>query len=216
MALSQPDRRTLDDARDGDERAFACLMEAYHRPVLGYVYRMVGDAGLAEDLAQDVFLRVYQRLDGFRGQCQFTTWLFQIAKNRVLDELRAQARRPSAPFELSESTAGHGHPPERNGEIDEAVGAIWQAVSRLDVDLKMPLLLRDVAGLSYREICETLDIPLATVKWRIYSARESIQHALAAHDISPDFARAAEPHRSTDQHRPAAEAGQPALVTLPT
>ena len=154
MASPQPDRRALSKARRGDERAFAGLVETYQRPLLAYVSRMVDDPGMAEDLTQEVFLNVHQRLDTFRGQCQFSTWLFQIAKNRVLDELRTQARRPSTPVEISEMTVALDHGLERRGEIDETVTAIWEAVSDLDVDFKMPLLLRDVSGLSYRQIAE--------------------------------------------------------------
>jgi len=190
MALKQPDRRLLDRLRQGDERAFEELMLEYQAPVLAYVHRMVGDPSLAEDLVQDVFLRVYRRVESFRGQCLFTTWLFQIAKNRVLDELRAQARRPTAAVELSDAMVAPEHAPELDTEIDETVAAIWRAVAGLEIELKMPLLLRDVAGLSYREIAETLEIELATVKWRIYTARETIQRALAGQELAPEFARA--------------------------
>jgi RNA polymerase sigma-70 factor (ECF subfamily) len=189
VALAQPDRRLLERACRGDERAFEQLVHVYRAPLLAYVRRMVGDSGLAEDLVQDIFLRVYRQLQGFRGRCTFTTWLFQIAKNRVLDELRAQARRPTMASELTDSMAAREHPPERDGEIDETVGAIWKAVSDLDVDLRMPLLLRDVGGLSYREIAATLDIELSTVKWRIYSARETIQSSHADRQLSPHFER---------------------------
>jgi RNA polymerase sigma-70 factor, ECF subfamily len=190
MALAQPDRGLLERARLGEERAFEELMLTYQGPVLAYVYRMVGDMELAQDLVQDVFLRLYRRLRSFRGQCLFTTWLFQIAKNRVLDELRAQARRPSHALELTDAIVAPEHPIARDGEIDETVSAIWQSVARLAVEVKMPLLLRDVAGLSYREIAETLEIELSMVKWRIYTARETIQAALAAQQLSPEFARA--------------------------
>jgi len=210
MALPQPDQRTLENARLGDERAFASLVQSYRRPVLAYVHRMVGDSGLAEDLVQDVFLRVYQRLGSFRGNCLFTTWLFQVARNRVLDEFRAQARRPVAQLELTEVIVGSQHAPERHGEIDETVAAIWEAVARLDIDLKLPLLLRDMSGLSYREIAATLDIQLATVKWRIYTARETIQRALATNHIAPEFARVA------DRRDASAEPAHTKLSTLPT
>jgi RNA polymerase sigma-70 factor, ECF subfamily len=209
MALPQPDQRLLDKARAGDERAFASLVEEYRRPVLAYVYRMVGDYGLAEDLVQDVFLRVFQRLGTFRGHCLFTTWLFQIAKNRVLDELRAQARRPEPPRELTELPTNEDVL-SRNGEIDETVAAIWQAVGKLDLDLKMPLLLRDVAGLSYREIGETLEIPLPTVKWRLYTARETVIHAVTKHQPSPRLAG------SEETPAVAAERVQPRLAPQPT
>lgn len=190
VAVAQPDRRLLERACRGDERAFEDLVHAYRAPLLAYVRRMVGDSDLAEDLVQDVFLRVYRQLKGFRGRSTFTTWLFQIARNRVLDELRAQARRPIMALELTDVMAAREHPPERDREIDETVGAIWKAVADLGVDLRMPLLLRDVGGLSYREIAATLEIQLSTVKWRIYSARETIQSSLADRQLSVNSERA--------------------------
>lgn len=189
MALKQPDRSLLELVRLGDERAFGELMRTYQPSVLSYVHRMVGDLSLAEDLVQDVFLRMFRRAESFRGQCLFTTWLFQIAKNRVLDELRAQARRPSTGMELSDRMIAPEHAPGFDMEADETVDAIWRAVSKLDVERRVPLLLRDVAGLPYREIAETLEIELATVKWRIYSARAAIQASLASQELSPEFAR---------------------------
>ena len=197
VALAQPDHRLLERARRGDERAFAELVHAYRAPLLRYVHRMVGDSSLAEDLVQDVFLRVYRQLESFGGRSTFTTWLFQIAKNRVLDELRAQARRPITTLELTNMTAAKEHPPEEDGEIDEIVGVIWEAVAALDVDLRMPLLLRDVGGLSYREIAATLEIELSTVKWRIYSARETIQSSLAERQLHLNSERARRRQSST-------------------
>src|ERR671937_2728244 len=94
LALPQPDPDVLRLARRGDERAFAVIMRQYHGPVYNYVVRVLaGDRALAEDLCQEVFMRVYQALPGFDGRCQFTTWLFQVAKHRVVDELRSRERR---------------------------------------------------------------------------------------------------------------------------
>src|SRR5207344_3654592 len=81
-------------AQRGDDRAFAIIVRSYQTPVYNYVLRMVGDRSLAEDLTQEVFLRVYQGLARFSSRSKFTTWLFQVTKNRVLDELRASERRP--------------------------------------------------------------------------------------------------------------------------
>src|ERR671928_932912 len=94
MALEQPDPDVLRRAQRGDERAFAVLLRTYETPVFNYVYRIVGDRALAEDLTQEVFVRVFQALPRFSLRCKFTTWLFQVTKNRVLDELRARERRP--------------------------------------------------------------------------------------------------------------------------
>src|SRR3989440_10270596 len=96
MSLTQPDLGVLRKAQRGDERAFSLILRAYEVPVFNYVLRLVGDRSLAEDLTQEVFLRVYQGLAGFSLRSRFTTWLFQGTKNRVLDELRAVDPRPRA------------------------------------------------------------------------------------------------------------------------
>ena len=182
MALQQPDFGVLRKAQRGDERAFTLIVRAYETPVYNYVLRLVGgNRSLAEDLTQEVFLRVFQGLPKFSLRSKFTTWLFQVTKNRVLDELRANERRPHltvalediAPLEVVDA------PFERV----ETVDAVWRAVGNLTVDLKMALLLRDVVGLSYTEIADSLEITLATVKWRIYKAREEVQLALAREGI---------------------------------
>ena len=188
MSLTQPDLGVLRKAQGGDERAFSLIVRAYETPVFNYVLRLVGDRTLAEDLTQEVFLRVFHGLPNFSLRSKFTTWLFQVTKNRVLDELRARERRPRAvclddvaPFEVFDQ------PFERVETID----ALWRAVEALNVDLKMALLLRDVVGLAYTEIADTLEITLATVKWRIYKAREDVQLSLAREGIT--FGDQAEP-----------------------
>ena len=182
MPLPQPDLGVLRKAQRGDERAFAIIVRTYEQPVYNYVLRLTGDRVLSEDLTQEVFLRVFQGLPSFSLRSRFTTWLFQVTKNRVLDELRALERRPRAlvalddiaPLEVVDA------PVERAETID----AVWRAVEALNPDLKMALLLRDVVGLSYTEIAETLEITLATVKWRIYKAREEVQLALQRDGIT--------------------------------
>ena len=191
MSLAQPDLGVLRKAQRGDERAFSLILRAYERPVYNYVLRLVGDRALAEDLTQEVFLRVFQGLPTFSLRSKFTTWLFQVTKNRVLDELRAIERRPRArrrarrlpPLEVVDA------PFERV----EAIDALWRAVEGLNVDLKMALLLRDVVGLSYTEIADSLEITLATVKWRIYKAREEVQLALEREGITFSEGTANEP-----------------------
>lgn len=182
MALPQPDFGVLRKAQRGDERAFNLIVRAYETPVYNYVLRLVGDRALAEDLTQEVFLRVYQGLPKFSLRCRFTTWLFQVTKNRVLDELRASERRPRSTVALDDI------PPlevlDAPAERVEAMDAVWRSVEDLNVDLKMALLLRDIVGLSYTEIADSLEITLATVKWRIYKAREEVQLALAREGIT--------------------------------
>ena len=184
MSLQQPDPGVLRKAQRGDERAFSIIVRAYETPVFNYVLRLVGDRALAEDLTQEVFLRVFQGLPKFSLRCKFTTWLFQVTKNRVLDELRASERRPRhlvalddiAPLEVMDAPIERG----------ETVDALWRAIEGLSTDLKMALLLRDVAGLSYSEIADALEVTLATVKWRIYKGREDVALALAREGITFD------------------------------
>jgi len=184
LSLQQPDFGVLRKAQKGDERAFSLIVRAYQVPVYNYVLRLVGDRTLAEDLTQEVFLRVFQGLPKFSLRCKFTTWLFQVTKNRVLDELRASERRPRhlvalddvPPLEVMDAPI----------ELGETVDALWRAIEGLSTDLKMALLLRDVAGLSYSEIADSLEVTLATVKWRIYKGREDVALALAREGISFD------------------------------
>jgi len=185
LPLPQPSLDVLRNAQRGDERAFQSLVVAYETPVFNYVLRMVNDRALAEDLTQEIFLRVYQGLAGFSLRCRFTTWLFQVAKNRVLDELRALERKPQAHVNLDDLPPLEvvDAPPERV----EAVDAVWRAVAALNADLKMALLLRDVVGLAYTEIADSLEITLSTVKWRIFKAREEVQLSLAREGIEIEF-----------------------------
>jgi RNA polymerase sigma-70 factor, ECF subfamily len=182
LALPQPDPGVLRKAQRGDERAFNIIVRAYEVPVFNYVLRLVGDRALAEDLTQEVFLRVYQGIRTFSLRSKFTTWLFQVTKNRVLDELRANERRPRSICALEDV------PPlevlDAPFERVEAIDALWRAVEDLNPDLKMALLLRDVVGMPYTDIADSLEITLATVKWRIYKGREEVQLALGREGIT--------------------------------
>jgi RNA polymerase sigma-70 factor (ECF subfamily) len=191
LALPQPDPSVLRLARRGDERAFALIVRQYQTPLFNYVARvMAGDRALAEDICQEVFLKVYQALPGFDSRCQFTTWLFQVAKHRVVDELRARERRGRPPIELDAvpQLSVAAQPSEAVEEMD----AVWRAIGDLSLDLKNALLLRDVVGLSYSEIADALETTLATVKWRIYKARETV----AAELVREGIARPARPRRT--------------------
>jgi RNA polymerase sigma-70 factor, ECF subfamily len=182
MALEQPDVDVLRRAQRGDERAFATIVRQYEKPIFNYVLRLTGDRGVAEELTQEVFMRVFQGLPRFSLRCKFTTWLFQVTKNRVLDELRARERRPRANVTLDDVPTLEVLDPSI--EQGETIDAVWRAVHDLNPDLKMALLLRDVVGLPYNEIADSLEITLATVKWRIFKAREDVQIGLAREGIT--------------------------------
>ena len=160
MSLPQPDLAVLRKAQRGDERAFAIIVRPYETPVYNYVLRLTnGDRALAEDLTQEVFLRVYQGLPRFSLRCKFTTWLFQVTKNRVLDELRAKERRPLNPINLDDAPQLEvlDQPVERA----EAIDALWHAIDGLPVALKLALLPRGVVGLSSHETAPPLAAPPA-------------------------------------------------------
>lgn len=176
MTIQQPDMAVIRKAQRGDERAFTLIVRAYEAPIFNYVLRMVGNRTLAEDLTQDVFLRVFHGLRGYSRRARFTTWLFQVAKNRVIDEMRAAERRPRTLVAIED--APQFEVVDAPIEQSEAIHLLLSEVDKLSPDLKEALLLRDIAGLSYNEISDTLDVTLATVKWRIFKAREEVQQAL--------------------------------------
>jgi len=205
MSLVQPDRRLLLQAQSGDERAFAELVRMYEAPVFDYIRRLLPDRSLAEDLTQEVFLSVYQGLPRFAGRCQFTSWLFQVTRYRVLDEIRCSRRRPrTETFDVAPECASTDAPPEER----QAVAALWRIVGDLKLELKMPLLLRDIVGLSYAEIAESLEIEVTTVKWRIFRAREVVAEALErqGHTFGAEPRPAERPARPTVAPVPAAVA----------
>src|SRR5664279_1349642 len=158
MAIPQPDPERLRRARRGDPEAFRQLMGTYQAPIYNYVLRLVGgDSALAEDLCQEIFMKVHQGLAGFNMQCRFTTWLFQIAKYRVLDELRARERRIQTPIELDRvPPAAIAAAPEVGFE---QMDAVFRAIGELNLDMRAALLLRDVVGLSYNCLLYTSPSP---------------------------------------------------------
>jgi RNA polymerase sigma-70 factor (ECF subfamily) len=215
LSLPQPDDGVLRKAQRGDDRAFAIIVRSYQTPVFNYVLRMIGDRSLAEDLTQEVFLRVYQGLPRFSARSKFTTWLFQVTKNRVLDEMRAVERRPRAVVDVDgDDMVGRLEVVDAPFERVEAIDAVWRAVEHLTLDLKMALLLRDIVGLSYGEIADSLEVTLATVKWRIWKAREEVQLALARDGIVL-FEPAAVPATVVEAPEPASAVVAAVLAVLP-
>jgi RNA polymerase sigma-70 factor, ECF subfamily len=192
LSLPQPDPDVLRLARRGDERAFALIVRQYQVPLFNYITRVLaGDRALAEDMCQEVFLRVYQALPGFDARCQFTTWMFQVAKHRVVDELRSRERRGRPALGLD--VVAHLHAAAVETDAIEEMDAVWRSIGALTLDLKMALVLRDVVGLSYGEIAESLDTTLATVKWRIYKARETVTADL----LREGYSRSTRPGKRT-------------------
>jgi RNA polymerase sigma-70 factor, ECF subfamily len=168
--VEEPQPRTIRAAAAGDHQAFEELVRAYQAPVWRFLRRMLGDPELAEDVAQEAFLRAYQRLDTFTFRCRFSTWLFQVAHNAAIDAVRAQARRDrltrAAPLPSPPSD------PHARAEIGDAL-------ARLSPKLRSALLVVEVLGLSYQEAGEVLGVPEGTVKSRVFQARERMAAELA-------------------------------------
>jgi RNA polymerase sigma-70 factor (ECF subfamily) len=162
-------------AQAGDERAFAEIVRTYERPILAFVSRSVRDRGYAEDLTQDVFLRVYQSLPGFGFQSKFTTWLYRIAQNRIIDETRFWKRRPRS-VEL-EAVEERQHPDDQ-AEVAEAMGVLWTAIGELRPDHRDALVLKELAGWSCEEVASTLGLTVSTLKWRNHETRRHLQRVL--------------------------------------
>lgn len=187
------DRRTEDfmlveRMRTGDESAFGEIMQRYQRPVLDFVYRMVGNADTANDLAQDVFVRVWRGIGRFRWRADaaFSTWLFQIARNACIDETRRWARDPmhaavADPVVLEQSPSPNPTASDVAArEIGERVAA---AVTRLPEDQRTVVALAEYEGLSYKEIATVMNCSIKSVEARLYRAKQTLRHALR--DIAP-------------------------------
>jgi RNA polymerase sigma-70 factor (ECF subfamily) len=174
--MEQPDPQTLREARRGDERAFGVIVRQYESPLFKFILRSLHDHALAEELTQDILLRAYKGLPRFKG-ASFTTWLFEIAKNRLIDEVRSSRRRVRVvPLEAADDAQADDGPPGNHEPLD----ALWAAIGGLTLELRMPLLLREIAGLRYAEIAATLRLPVSTVRWRIFVARQQLVDALAS------------------------------------
>ena len=185
-----PDADVAALAKKGREPAFQELVRRYERPVFSLIFRMVRNRELAEDLAQDTFIKVLNNIDRYRPEFKLSSWLFKIANNVTIDHLR---RRQLATVSLDGSphaaTAAEAQATsldvESRGqsaleaiESRELGSAIEQAIGKLRPEYRSCILLRHVEGRSYEEIAATLDLPLGTVKTYIHRARHELREAL--------------------------------------
>ena len=150
-------------------------MALYTRKVFGVAYRFVGKVDDAEDLTQEIFVKVYQSLDRYRpGEGHFTTWLMTLARNHAIDDYRKRrqerTRRTDDPAVLETFPSG-ADSPLRAIEKQDRIRLVHRGLRSLPPDLREPLVLCDLKGLSYEEAAETLQIPLGTVKSRINRGR---------------------------------------------
>ncbi|MGH7532170.1 MAG: RNA polymerase sigma factor [Gemmatimonadales bacterium] len=178
-------------ARLGSEAAYRELLKRYERPVFSLIYRMVRDRELAEDLTQETFIKALNALDSYRPEYKFSSWIFKIANNAAIDQLRRRELdtlsldgAPSAETaEAIEATSlqvgSKGESPLDELEAKEIGTAIEQAIGRLRPEYRSCILLRHVEGRAYEEIAEMLDLPLGTVKTYIHRARNELREYLS-------------------------------------
>lgn len=183
-----PDPQLLERCKAGDASAFEEILRRYQGMVYNLIYRMVGQRAEAEDLFQDVFLRVYQRIGEFEQRSSLGTWIYRITVNRVLDYRRAARKFPilgSNPGHDAEDNPGPIRADSASGPVAEVEAverhaAVHRALLELEEELRTAILLRDIQGRSYAEIAEILDCPIGTVRSRIHRARTILKEKLRA------------------------------------
>lgn len=183
-----PDRDLVEQCKAGDRAAFRQLVEKYHPNVFNIVAGMVRDADEADDITQEVFLKVHRSIHRFMGQSQFSVWLYRIAVNQGLDRLKSWKRRPETvslnEFNgvLEEGLDLFFADPALNAAEAYEESQVQDVVRRMIVSLapehRVVITLKDIEGLSQDEIAGILDCPVGTVKSRLTRAREALKDRL--------------------------------------
>jgi RNA polymerase sigma-70 factor, ECF subfamily len=181
------DRDLVGRARRGDREAFTQLIVQYQVPLYNMALRMVGRPDDAADIAQEAFLRAWEKIRTLR-EAPFKSWLFQIAANLCYDHFRRGKRYGVMP---DEDQTGHvvalgiaTPDPQERAEANERTRLVRDSIAALEHDMRIAIILRDVNGMTYDEIASVLRVPLGTVKSRIARARAQVQDRLQQH---PDF-----------------------------
>jgi RNA polymerase sigma-70 factor, ECF subfamily len=180
--LQQPQILKLDDDFslvkrfiEGDKSTFRILVQRHKEKVRNIIYLTIGNSNLVDDISQDVFITVYRNLKNFRFESQFSTWLYRITVNKCKDHLRKiSVRRIFVPIDNAEGRTEN----RVNAESKDISGIVNNAIQKLPVRLRIPLVLKDIEGFSYQEIAESTSSELGTVKSRIFRAREALKKIL--------------------------------------
>ena len=195
--LTAPDYTALDDrelatlAARGREPAFRELLSRYERPVFSLVYRMVRERTLAEDLAQEAFIRAFNAIGSYKPSYKFSNWILKIANNHTIDHLRKRkldtvsidgsphATTDDEVAQTSIVVESRDETPHEYVEHRELGGQIEAAIGELREEYRTAILLRHVEGYPYEEIAEIMDVPLGTVKTYLHRARAELRKSLA-------------------------------------
>lgn len=186
------DHALIEATKGGDEGAFGEIMDRYRNPITNYLYRFLNDYEEAVDLAQETFVRVYFAIDRYHTEFAFSTYIYRIATNLAISEIRRRKRRRllslTGLFQGEDDQMTEYQPPDKKPLQDaELIGeerdkTIAAAIAALPEKYRVPIILRDIEGRSYDEVSEIMGLGLGTTKSRISRARallkEKLQHYL--------------------------------------
>mgnify|MGYP000710524251 FL=1 len=186
MSEKNLDAELVEQAKKGSMPAFELLVNRYQQKVANVIAKFVRDRHEIQDVAQEVFIKVFRALPNFRGDSSFYTWIYRIAVNTSKNHLVAKSRRiQNTQVEFEEAESFGSNEDQRNLDTPDAVyargeleTAMSKAIATLPEDLKTAIVLREVEGLSYDEIAQQMDCPIGTVRSRIFRARDAIDQAL--------------------------------------
>lgn len=189
LALRDPDIRLMVRVRDDDNGAFEELVEKYQRRLVAVLNHVVGNATEAEDLAQEVFLRVYRARKKYRARSKFSTWLFTIANNLALNALRQRQRKPAVPLEAHDSgplgprpaeqlVRDRGRQPMQQMQQQELAEFVRQAVEGLNERQRIAVVLNKFEEMNYSDIAEVMGLSTKAVKSLLSRARTNLRIAL--------------------------------------
>jgi len=185
--MDQDDKAVVEAVLNGQQHRYAELVDRYQTQIVNYVCRMLGNYEDAVDLSQDVFLKAYSALDSYRPQYPFPAWLFRIARNAAIDEIRKRRLTTvslDAPKEFEDGSAvreveSPGLDPQDSYLGFEFADRVSAAIDELPEKYREPIVLRHAGDLSYEEIADALELPIGTVKTRIFRARDALRQSLA-------------------------------------
>ncbi|WP_444997662.1 RNA polymerase sigma factor RpoE [Aliikangiella sp. IMCC44359] len=180
------DAELVERVQRGDKRAFDLLVSKYQNKIFVIISRFISDQAEVYDVAQETFIKAYRALPNFRGDSAFYTWIYRIAINTSKNYLTARGRRPPASDIDSQEAENFGvgvalrenASPEKLMMRDQLEATIFEAINELPEDLKTAISLREIEGLSYEEIAESMACPVGTVRSRIFRAREAIDEKI--------------------------------------
>jgi RNA polymerase sigma-70 factor (ECF subfamily) len=169
-----------------EDAAYDELVRTYNASIFHVAYRMLGDTAEASDVVQEIFIKVFRNIGGFKGEAALKTWIFRIALSEILNRHRWwKSRHRSSTVSLDDQPNGHeycvpdsGPTPEEILESKEREGAIQEALGKLSSEHRSIIVLRDIEGFSYTEIAEVLGISMGTVKSRLARGREDLKKSL--------------------------------------